>query len=140
MGEINSAYSNTIMVLSDFCDYVNSLIAINAKPFQVKNPTVDESLTEKWEDAPQIYISFKKMMKALTKDVCCLRNLYDFDEICNKLKQMFGESVVSVVLEEKALEIEAAHKNGSLSVNRNGQLLLNSQNGIRLEPNTFYGS
>ena len=79
------------------------------------------------------------MMRALTEDVISLRNLCDSNMICNQLKKMFGESIVSVVLEERALEIEAAHKNGTLSVNRNGQLLLNSQNGIRVEPNIFYG-
>ena len=70
----------------------NSLINLNkGRPFKVKNPVVEEVLTEKWEENAQNYLDFVDMMDTLTEDMNKLASLNKGTEIGALMKEMFGE-------------------------------------------------
>ena len=139
MGHISSSYSSELNIICDFCSYVHSLIAgANGRPFVVKNPVVDEVLTEKWEENGKNYIDFVSMMVALNNDVHKLNNASNNTEISALLKKMFGESITTTVIKEQAERVINARDLGILSVGPTG--LLNTDNvGTLVKKNTFYG-
>ena len=139
MGEISSSYANEIDIIQDFCLYVNSLINLNkGRPFIVKNPVVDEVLTEKWEENTQNYYDFVDMMNALTEDMNKLASLDKGIEIGALMKEMFGETVTAEVIKEHAESLGKARKDGRLSMRNDGGLQILSE-GVTVKPNTFYG-
>ena len=139
MGHISSSYSDTLTIISDFCRYVNSQINMSqGKPFIVKNPVVDEILTEKWIEKIQNYQDFVDMMNALTDDVKELQALRLNVEITKKLKKMFGENITNEAVKKIAERLSAERKAGTLTVASSG--LLNTKAiGVAVKTNTFYG-
>lgn len=139
MGRISSYYGDTLHIIESFCSYVNALIAQNnGHPFDVKNPVVNEILTEKWHENNN-YNDFVSMMETLTKDVEELRKLTTNSDSNKVIKKMFGEAITNAVITDYARTLNEARTNGNLSVKSNG-VLLNTQNvGKQVNKNTFYG-
>lgn len=139
MGYISSAYSSEIGIISDFCALVNNKIkAAGDKPFEVKNPVVDEVLSEKWVEDERAYVQFVGMMEELTKDVEKLKNSLTSVEIGFQVKKMFGENITNEVIKETAQPISAARTGGSLTVDSSGTLGTKAE-GVTVKKNTFYG-
>ena len=138
MGQITKFTGDTLQIIETFCKYVNSLIAdSNDKPFTVKNPVVNEVLTEKWAEGNN-YQDFVSMMQSLTKDVKILRS-YSYNTDINTItKKMFGETVTNAVLKDFAKEINNARQASTLSITGSG-VLSTSSSGIPIKKNTFYG-
>ena len=138
MGQITKFTGDTLQIIETFCKYVNSLIAdSNDKPFTVKNPVVNEVLTEKWAEGNN-YQDFVSMMQSLTKDVKILRS-YSYNTDINTItKKMFGETVTNAVLKDFAKEINNARQASTLSITSSG-VLSTSSSGIPIKKNTFYG-
>ena len=139
MGQITSYAGDTLQVLDRFCTYVTALIRANGdQPFEVRNPVVNEKLTEKWEEGNN-YRDFVDMMKALTADVTLLKQKTLNSEINPILKKMFGEVVTDYAITKFAKATTAARVNGTLSMDRNGTLNTNGL-GAQVKKNTFYGN
>ena len=138
MGQISSFYGDALHIIESFCYYVNGLISqINGKPFDVKNPVVDEILTEKWHENNN-YNDFVDMMSSMTKDVEALRCLNINTDTNKVLKKMFGEAITNAVIKDYAQTLNKARSNGNLSVDSMG--VLNTNNlGKPVKKNTFYG-
>ena len=138
MGHITSFRGDTLQIISSFCTYVNKLIAdSHGKPFQVKNPVVNELLTEKWEEGSN-YQDFVDMMKYLTKDVDELARHGINKDINQVVKKMFGETITDAAIKEYATVLNESRNAGSLSVSSTGTL--NTKNlGVSVKKNTFYG-
>lgn len=139
MGYISSSYSNEVEIIDDFCRYVNGKInAAGEEPFEVRNPVVDEVLTEKWEENPKNYEDFVQMMRSLTRDIQKLKLAKTNIDIVLQLKVMFGESVTNEVVKESADLTGKARKAGTLAVGATG-ILNTSKVGATVKPNNFYG-
>ena len=138
MGQITKFTGDTLQVIETFCQYVNGLIVnANGKPFTVKNPVVNEVLTEKWDEGNN-YQDFVSMIQSLTKDIKLLRS-YSCNTDINKItKKMFGETVTNAVLMEFAKEMNHARQDSTLFVTSTGVLSL-SNSEIPVKKNTFYG-
>ena len=138
MGQITKFTGDTLQVIETFCQYVNGLIVnANGKPFTVKNPVVNEVLTEKWDEGNN-YQDFVSMIQSLTKDIKLLRS-YSYNTDINKItKKMFGETVTNAVLMEFAKEMNHARQDSTLFVTSTGVLSL-SNSEIPVKKNTFYG-
>lgn len=140
MGNISSAYSSEIDIITDFCTYVNKKIAISkGKPFEIRNPVVEEILTEKWNENTKFYDDFVKMMQALTDHIKRLKSASFNTEISTLIKEMFGEEITNEVIKSQAGRINSARSAGTLGVTATG--LLNTDNKVALvKKNTFYGN
>ena len=139
MGHISSTYSNELDIINDFCSYVNSkIVSANGTPFEVRNPVVDEVLTEKWTEDVNNYNDFVGMMNALTAHVRKLQAATINTDIASLMKEMFGESVTDDVIKEYASRISTARVNGTLGVAATGTLNT-SKIGTMVKKNTFYG-
>lgn len=138
MGQINSFYGDALHIIESFCNYVNNLIThSNGQPFDVKNPVVDEILTEKWHENNN-YNDFVAMMRAMKKDVEELRYLSTNSDANKVVKKMFGEALTNAVIKDYAQTLNQTRSNGSLSVDSRG--VLNTNNlGKSVKKNTFYG-
>lgn len=138
MGQISRFTGSTLQILQGFCSYVNNLIQQNDyKPFKIKNPVVNEILTEKWNEGNN-FKDFVSMVTSLTNDVNKLQG-YTINTDSNKLvKKMFGESITNDAITEYAKIINKAREDNLLSVTSNGALSLN-QSGVSVKKNTFYG-
>lgn len=124
--------------LFSFFEYVNSLISQSGGvPFVVKNPVVDEVLTEKWSEGNN-YKDFVSMMNALTSDVKALRGFSTNTDTNKIVKKMFGETITNAVITDYARRISEARVNGNLAVKSNG-VLNTDKAGISVKKNTFYG-
>ena len=139
MGNISSNYSNEISIMMDFCKFVNEKIAAsNGKPFKVKNPVVDEVLTEKWEEDEQNYTDFVNMMEALTEDLDKLNANSINASIIKQLQKMFGESITNYAVKMDAEKLNKARLAGTVTVGATG--MLNASNTVAtVKKNTFYG-
>lgn len=139
MGEITSFTGDTAQIISSFCDYVNELIKKhNGNPFDVKNPVVDEILTEKWHEGTN-YQDFVDMMKALTVDIRAIQKSASNSEVNTLTKKMFGEEVTNAAIVRHARILNESRQAGKLSVDHSGTL--NTQNsGVTVKKNTFYGN
>lgn len=138
MGKMSSFTGDTLQIITSFCDYTNSLILQSGNsPFIVRNPVVDEILTEKWSEDHN-YRDFVGMMNALTEDVAKLRHMTINSDINSQTKKMFGETVTNLVLTDFAKAINEARSSGSLSVSSNG-VLRSDRSGTPIKKNTFYG-
>lgn len=139
MGEISSKYSSELDIISDFCTYVNSRIsASNGKPFEVKNPVVDEVLTEKWNEDKKNYYDFVRMMRTLTEDIYKLKTLSINTDIVALAKDMFGENLTCEVIRDMTCRISTARADGTLGVTASG--VLNTTKSVAsIKKNTFYG-
>lgn len=138
MGQITSFTGDTLQIIHAFCSYVNNLIAKSGgKPFDVKNPVVNELLSEKWKEGNN-YNDFVAMMKALTADVQALQAHSINTSINDLVKKMFGETIVKAAIEDYAKQISESRENGNLSVTKAGTLRTD-HNGIAVQKNTFYG-
>lgn len=138
MGQITSFTGDTLQIINTFCSYVNDLIAKNAgHPFDVKNPVVDEILTEKWKEGSN-YRDFVDMMKALTNDIRMLQSYSINVNINDLVKKMFGETIAKAAIEDYASQISAARAAGNLSVTKTGTLQT-ELSGVPVKKNTFYG-
>ena len=139
MGQITSFNGNTLQIIHSFCSYVNNLISQSGtRPFDVKNPVVDEILTEKWHEDNN-YSDFVKMMESLTSDVMALEG-YTINKSINDIaKKMFGETVTTAAITDYASVLNEARNTGNLSVDSKGTLNTNA-NGVSVRKNTFYGS
>ncbi len=109
----------------------------NGQPFDVKNPVVNEVLTEKWHEGRN-YRDFVAMMKAMTKDVEELRRLSTNSDANKVVKKMFGETITNAVIKDYARTLNESRINGTLSVNSSGILNTNGI-GKSVKKNTFYG-
>ena len=139
MGYISSSYSNTIDIIGDFCTYVNGRIAgAFGEPFEVRNPVVDEVLTEKWKESKSNYTDFVAMMAELTSDVKRLQELSVNTDISTLIKKMFGESITTEVIKENSQGIANARATGKLAAGANG-LLSTEGLGTAVRSNHFYG-
>lgn len=139
MGYISSSYASEMNIIRDFCVYVNSLIeANNGEPFEVRNPVVDEILTEKWKENKKNYLDFVGMIISLTKDMQKLSGATVNTDIVSLIKEMFGEDITSEVIKEQAKKITQARKEGELSVGATG-ILNTAKEGTLVKKNTFYG-
>lgn len=138
MGYITSSYGSEIQIIQDFCTYVNKKIALSdGRPFVVKNPVVDEVLTEKWQEGNN-YQDFVDMMGELTTDVKKLSTARINTDIDSLLKKMFGETVTNTVILERAQRINEDRKSGNLGINQKGNL--GTTNVVaNVKKNTFYG-
>lgn len=139
MGHISSSYSSEIDIITDFCSYVKGKISeAKGKPFEVKNPVVNEVLTEKWTEEKQTYKDFVDMMKCLTNDIHELASATINTDIVVLVKKMFGESITNTVIKEQAENVSQHRDAGTLAVSSTG--LLNTENvGATVKKNTFYG-
>lgn len=138
MGQISSFYGDALHIIESFCYYVNNLISqSNGQPFDVKNPVVNEVLTEKWHEGRN-YRDFVAMMKAMTKDVEELRRLSTNSDANKVVKKMFGETITNAVIKDYARTLNESRINGTLSVNSSGILNTNGI-GKSVKKNTFYG-
>ena len=138
MGQITSFAGDTLQIINTFCEHVNRLIIENAgAPFDVKNPVVDEILTEKWEEGNN-YKDFVDMMRALTFDIKTLQGHSINTDINELVKKMFGETITKAAIEDYANQISEARTAGRLSVSETGTLNTNAS-GVPLKKNTFYG-
>ena len=109
------------------------------KPCIVKNPVVEEILTEKWMEKMENYQDFVEMMNALTDDVKELQALRMNVDIIKKLKKMFGENITNEAVKKNAERLSAARKAGTLAVASSG--LLNTKAvGAAVKTNTFFGA
>ena len=139
MGYISSSYSSEMSIITDFCTYVNSRIEeAKGEPFEVRNPVVDEVLTEKWKEDRQNYLDFVGMMNSLTKDLQKLSVATVNTVIVTYVKEMFGESITSEVIKEQSDSISQARKAGTLAVGATG-VLNTAKVGAAVKKNTFYG-
>lgn len=140
MGNISSSYSDEIQIIQDFCTYVNGLIVQSkGKPFEIRNPVVDEILSEKWAENPKIFFDFSKMINALAHDILKLKAATINGDISSILKEMFGESITKDVIKERVETINHSRKNGLLGVTPTG-VLSTLGTGIKaVKKNTFYG-
>lgn len=139
MGKISSTYSDTLQIIRDFCIYVNTLIyQSKGEPFEVKNPVVNEVLTEKWVKDKNNYHDFTAMMQALTEDVARLHSYTINKDMDALMKKMFGENVTNTALLEYAKRIETARISDNLYVNSSGTLETDGS-GTPVRKNTFYG-
>lgn len=139
MGQITSFSGDTLQIIETFCHYVNGLISQNnGKPFEVRNPVVNERLTEKWDEGNN-YRDFVSMMDALTADITQLRKYSINSDINALVKKMFGETVTNLVLTDYTKTLNEARSLGMLSVSQNGTLG-SSGSGISVKKNTFYGN
>lgn len=136
MGRITSFTGDTLQIIASFCTYVNKLIAAShGKAFPVRNPVVDELLTEKWEEGSN-YQDFVDMMKELTKDVDELAQYGVNKDINQVVKKMFGETITDSAIKEYAVVLNESRNAGSLSVSSAGTL--NTKNsGVSVKKNTF---
>ena len=138
MGYITSFTGDTLQIIASFCTYVNELIATShGKPFPVKNPVVDELLTEKWEEGSN-YQDFVDMMKSLTKDVNELARYEINKDINQVVKKMFGETITDAAIKEYAAALNDSRNAGILSVSSAGTLNTNNS-GVSVKKNTFFG-
>lgn len=139
MGYISSSYSSEIDIISDFCNYVNEkIVASNGLPFEVKNPVVNETLTEKWNEDKNNYNDFVKMMQALTEHMKKLSSTSINTDIANLLKEMFGEILTSDVIKDQAAKVSTARAAGILGVTATGVLKTKETVAV-VKKNTFYG-
>lgn len=139
MGHISSSYSNELDIITDFCSYVNERIKdADKEPFEVRNPVVDEVLTEKWSENKQNYKDFVAMINELTADVAKLKHSSTNVDSIIQAKKMFGEGITNDVVTEEACLIEKNRKAGTLSVDATGILNAN-KDGVTVKNNTFYG-
>lgn len=141
MGYISSSYSNTLDIISDFCSYVNAKIGNDdTHPFEVKNPVVDEVLTEKWTEDTQNYKDFVAMMKSLTADVQELCSASINTDITTLTKKMFGETVTEYAVKKNAEKTDAARRAGTLGVTGAGVLTTATKaTAATVKGNTFFG-
>lgn len=139
MGNISSAYTNTYEIMKDFCKYICDLNrASKGKPFEIKNPVVDEVLTEKWSEDVSIYDGFINMVHALADDLVRLQNMKINSEANKLLKEMFGERIVNAAIIDYSKPIGVARTQGTLAVGASGTLNTKST-GTPVKKNTFYG-
>ena len=139
MGEITSSYSSELDIISDFCTYVmNKDKHSNGRPFVVKNPVVEEVLSEKWSEDEENYRDFMSMVIALDLAVDSLKKATVNTEIVKQLKIMFGENVTNEVVLERADVINKARHGNSLYTDAKG-ILNTSGVGVAVKSNTFYG-
>lgn len=139
MGNIASFTGNTLQIVENFCNYVNGLIAeSHGQPFIVKNPVVDEVLTEKWSEGSN-YHDFVLMVKSLTDDVNALKTFSTNSDINALTKKMFGEAITNLVLASYAKKLNETRAAGKLNIAPNG-VLTTQATGIPVKKNTFYGS
>lgn len=139
MGYISSSYSSEIEIISDYCTYVNGKIAaFNGAPFEVKNPVVDEVLTEKWTENKKNYNDFVKMMQSLTEHMQKLGSTSLNTDIVTLLKEMFGENLTSDVIKNLADGVSKARATGTLGVTAMG-VLKTTKTIAAVKKNTFYG-
>ena len=127
-------YINQGNILDSLISIINNIKA-NPNPI-VSNPVnPKELLSEKWEANPTLYNSFITWINFLHTDLQLLKGSKDIEE---KLKEMFGERIVSPILDELK-ERKFIHKNRSnLSISSSG-ILSNSQKGVSVPKNTFQG-
>lgn len=138
MGNITSFTGDTFKIISSFCSYVNALIdKSNGVPFDVKNPVVDEVLTEKWHEGNN-YQDFVDMMKSLTTDISAIQRCSNNSEVNNLTKKMFGEEVTKAAIVRHAKVLNESRQTGNLSVDNSGTLNTQSS-GVPVKKNTFYG-
>lgn len=139
MGHITDFAGDTLGIIHTFCQYVNNLISQSSinKPFDVKNPVVDEVLTEKWHEGHN-YQDFVRMMHSLTEDVSKLASLSLNSDINELIRRMFGESVTNEAIKKYAEDYSKVRGNGTLFVNSNGTLNTRGD-GVVVSKNTFYG-
>lgn len=139
MGHISSEYADEISIMTDFCSYVNGLIAAEkGKPFEVKNPIVDEVLTEKWKEDLQNYNDFVGMMNALKEDLEKLINELTNASSIIQLQKMFGENVTNEAVKKNANKLNEARAAGTITVGSTG--MLNPDKAVAaVRNNTFYG-
>ena len=139
LGEISGSYSSEICIIRDFCNYVNAKIQLaNGTPFEVKNPVVDEILSEKWKEDRRNYFDFVDMMDSLTDDIRKLDSLSLNTEITEQLKRMFGEKITNIVVRDYSQKMTDAREREELAIDSKG--ILNTRgDGIKVKKNTFYG-
>ena len=139
MGYISSEYSNEMSIMMDFCKYVNGKVAAaNGRPFEVKNPVVDEVLTEKWTEDIQNYKDFVSMMEALTEDLDKLSKDVTNTSVIKQLQMMFGEAITNDAVKKNAENLNKARLAGTVTVGATG--MLNSTKAVAsVKKNTFYG-
>lgn len=139
MGYISSDFSNEISIMMDFCKFVNRKIqASNGKPFEVKNPVIDEVLTEKWEEDEQNYTDFVNMMEALTEDLNKLNSDATNASVIKQLQAMFGENITNDAVKKNAEKLNKARLAGTVTVGATG--ILNATKAVAaVKKNTFYG-
>jgi len=139
MGGISSTYSDTLQIIRDFCVYVNLLASQNeGNPFEIKNPVVDEILTEKWHENANNFYDFLEMVEALAQDIYKLQTYSTNRDMDALLKKMFGEKVTNDAIIENAQRIETARQSDRLFIDASGTI--KTDNGeIPIKKNTFYG-
>ena len=139
MGHITSSYSDELQIIMDFCSYVSKLVAeSNGKPFEVRNPVVNEVLSEKWTENIKNYKDFISMIETLKKDIHRLNALSLNSDINTLLKEMFGEAVTNDAIKDYAKRIGVQREMGNLSVDSAGKLNTSNE-GNKIRKNTFYG-
>jgi hypothetical protein len=139
MGYTSTEFTNEMSIMMDFCRYVNGKIATsNGEPFEVRNPVVDEVLTEKWVEDKQNYKDFVNMMKALTDDLDRLNKDVTNASAIKQLQIMFGETITNDAVKKNAERLNKARLAGTVTVGATG--MLNATKAVAsVKKNTFYG-
>ena len=127
--------------MGDIFDELNYILgSIREKPpMEIYNPVNSrELLSEEWKKNPLLYGRFMQWMETLGTDLDLLKRTNNKEK---KLEEMFGETIVRLVLDELH-ERELIHRNRKkLSVSSSGILTFTqNNNNTPVCQNTFYGS
>ena len=129
-------YTNQGNILDDMISIVDT-IKTNPTP-RVCNPiNSEELLSEKWEENRTLYNSFMRWIDFLYADLRLLKGAEDTEE---KLRKMFGETIVTPILDELRGRDLIHTKRKNLSVTSSGMLSYDqSKDNTPVRQNTFYG-
>jgi len=120
-----------------------SMISQSPEPLEVPNPTnQEEDFAEKWQKDPGLYESFCLEISKFKEQWNNMLQLKGIDRKAKVLSRLFGEDIVTSVIEEFAQRISAYRKDDSLYVSKSSGFLTNnkSSQSILVRKNTFYGA
>ena len=129
-------YINQGSILDDMISIVGT---VKGNPTtKVYNPVdSQELLSEKWAEDPMLHSSFTRWIDSLYTDLELLKATKNIEE---KLKKMFGEKIVTPILDELRGRDLIHTKRKTLSVTSSGILSYDqSGNNTPVRQNTFYG-
>jgi len=107
----------------------------------VCNPAIElEDLSERWND-PEAYSAFVEWLKKFSREWADLQNQIGLNKVAEKLRVLFGETVVNTEIDELHARTNVHRKSGSIFLNpTKGALTVAPAVGILpVMRNTFHG-
>lgn len=130
-------------------DTINNIIAtistrVNepAGRLKILNPVnLQEDFTDKWDEEPEYYESFKKFAGHLYKEWQKLKIQHGILSEGLVLKGLFGDDIFINAQKSQSMMVEELRKNKSLGTERNTGIIssLSSAGTTALKSNTFFG-